>query len=208
VDGGTSTYEAGPERDWVRSTRAHNTVEIAGEDQCEFFAAFRVGRRGRPRDVAAEVSAGGLHVAGWHDGYRRLNGRPVHHREIELAAPRTLLVWDTVESTVSHAAVSRVRFAPGVRLGLASPQEASVEFDGTELILLAFGGELTLEPGEYAPRFGERLPCAVLALRKGAAPEFGYALAPRGVAVTIDAGGANVAGRRVTRRARRSGGSS
>ncbi len=71
VDGGTSTYEAGPERDWVRSTRAHNTVEIAGEDQCEFFGAFRVGRRGRPRDVAAEVTADGLHVAGWHDGYRQ-----------------------------------------------------------------------------------------------------------------------------------------
>ena len=51
VDGGTSTYEAGAERDWVRSTRAHNTVEIAGADQCEFFGAFRVGRRGRPRDV-------------------------------------------------------------------------------------------------------------------------------------------------------------
>ena len=76
VDGGTSTYEAGPERDWVRSTRAHNTVEVAGEDQCEFFAAFRVGRRGRPRDVTASVSAEGLHLAGWHDGYRRLPGRP------------------------------------------------------------------------------------------------------------------------------------
>ena len=29
VDGGTSSYEPGAERDWVRSTRAHNTVEIA-----------------------------------------------------------------------------------------------------------------------------------------------------------------------------------
>ncbi len=51
VDGGTSSYEAGAERDWARSTRAHNTVEIAGADQAEFFGAFRVGRRGRPRDV-------------------------------------------------------------------------------------------------------------------------------------------------------------
>jgi uncharacterized heparinase superfamily protein len=74
VDGGTSTYEAGVERDWVRSTRAHNTVEIAGSDQCEFFAAFRVGRRGRPRDVVARVSAEGSRsrdgmtaIAGWPD---------------------------------------------------------------------------------------------------------------------------------------------
>ena len=56
VDGGTSTYEAGEERAWVRSTRAHNTVEVGGVDQSEFFGAFRVGRRARPRDVVARVT--------------------------------------------------------------------------------------------------------------------------------------------------------
>jgi hypothetical protein len=203
VDGGTSTYAAGPERDWVRSTRAHNTVEIAGEDQCEFFAAFRVGRRGRPRDVSASVSPEGLHVAGWHDGYRRLRGRPVHHREIEMTAERALLVWDTVESGVAHEAVSRVRFAPGTGVAVDTPERASVEAHGRRLVLEAFGGALALEEGHYAPRFGERLPCPVLALRKGGGPEFGYALAPREAAVTIDAAGATVGGRRVLRRARR-----
>jgi hypothetical protein len=156
--------------------------------------------------VTANASAGGLHVAGWHDSYRRLRGRPVHHREIEITAPRTLLVWDTVESGVAHLAVSRVRFAPGVRVRVESPQQASIEIDGMELVLRAFGGELTLESDWYAPRFAERLPCAVLALRKGPASELGYALAPRGVTVAIDAAGADVAGGRLTRRARRGGG--
>jgi uncharacterized heparinase superfamily protein len=203
VDGGTSTYEAGSERDWVRSTRAHNTVEIAGESQCEFFAAFRVGRRGRPRDVTAIMTPEGLHVAGWHDGYRRLPGRPVHHREIEMTAERALLVWDTVESAVAHQAVSRVRFAPGTRVTVETPERATVEAHGRRLVLEAFGGALALEEGQYAPRFGERLPCPVLALRKGGGPEFGYALAPREAAVGIDAAGAEVGGRRVPRRARR-----
>lgn len=203
VDGGTSTYEAGPERGWVRSTRAHNTVEIAGADQCEFFGAFRVGRRGRPRDVTASVSPEGLHVAGWHDGYRRLRGRPVHHREIEMTTERALLVWDTVESGVAHEAVSRVRLAPGTSVAVEMPGRATVEAHGRPLVLEAFGGVLTLEEGLYAPRFGERLPCPVLALRKGGGPEFGYALAPREAAVTIDAAGATVGGRRVRRRVRR-----
>jgi uncharacterized heparinase superfamily protein len=205
VDGGTSTYEPGPARDWVRSTRAHNTVEVEGADQCEFFGVFRVGRRGRPRDVAAEVTADGLHVAGWHDGYRRLPGRPIHHRELRWTAARALLVWDTVESARPCAAVSRVRFAHGSRVSVLSPLEAVIEVGGRALKLRAFEGSLAIEEGYYAPRFGERLPCVVLALHKAGGVEFGYALAPRDVSVTIDGASARVGGREVGRRARRAG---
>jgi uncharacterized heparinase superfamily protein len=205
VDGGTSTYEPGPERDWVRSTAAHNTVEIAGDDQCEFFEAFRVGRRGRPHDVSARVSATGLWLAGWHDGYRRLAGRPLHHREIELVAPSTLLVWDTVDlrGAASSAVVSRLRFNPEASVTLESPVSAWVTLDGIHLAVRAFGGTWRLESGHYAPRFGVRLACPVLALHKGSRPEFGYALAPRDLAVEIDADGANVSGSRLARKARR-----
>jgi hypothetical protein len=203
VDGGTSTYVAGEERDWVRSTRAHNTLEIAGADQCEFFSAFRVGRRGRPRDVVARVSEDGLHVSGWHDGYRRLRGRPVHHRELQLISPGVLAVWDTVESSVPHAAVSRVRFPPGAQVRLAGADGAAIETAGLTLSLRAFGGRLAVEPGHYAPRLGERPACPVLALHKSEGPELGYVLARRGVPVRIDAGGAEVAGRHVPRRSRR-----
>jgi uncharacterized heparinase superfamily protein len=203
VDGGTSSYEAGTERDWVRSTRAHNTVELAGTDQAEFFAAFRVGRRGRPSDVEARVTAEGLHMSGWHDGYRRLAGRPIHHRELALVAPFALFVWDTVESSVPHDAVSRVRFAPGARVRLESHARAGIELAGQALWLHAFGGTLTVEEGHYAPRFGERLPCTVLALHKGGEPEFGYAVSLTPEAVRIEAAGAQLAGRAIARSSRR-----
>lgn len=206
VDGGTSSYEAGEERDWLRSTRAHNTVEIAGVDQAEFFGAFRVGRRGRPHDVVARVTPKGIHVSGWHDGYRRLAGAPRHHRELELVAPAALAVWDRVESSVPHAAVSRVRLAPGTRVGLEPAGGATIESAGLALTLGIFGGKLELETGHYAPRFGERLECPVLALHKGSAPEFGYVLARGGGPVRIDAGGAEVAGRAIARRSRSSPG--
>lgn len=205
VDGGTSSYERGAEREWARSTRAHNTVEIAGSDQAEFFAAFRVGRRGRPRDVEARVAPDGLRVSGWHDGYCRLRGRPVHHRELELAAPGVLVVWDTVESATPHAAVSRVRFPPGAEARLASADAATIQVGGVSLQLHSFGGTLELEEGHYAPRFGERVPCPVLALRKGATPDFGYAVGRAGVPLRVEAAGADVAGRPLARRRRSRG---
>ena len=71
------------------------------------------------------------------------------------------------------------------------------------LVLHAFGGELALEEGHYAPRFGERLACPVLALRKGPGPEFGYVLARAGMPARIDPAGAEVAGQPVPRRNRR-----
>jgi hypothetical protein len=50
---GTSSDETGAERDGVRFTRAHNTLEVGRDDQGVVFAARHVGRRGRPRDVGA-----------------------------------------------------------------------------------------------------------------------------------------------------------
>jgi uncharacterized heparinase superfamily protein len=203
VDGGTSSYEAGVERAWARSTRAHNTVEVAGSDQAEFFGAFRVGRRGRPRDVGASESADGLRVSGWHDGYRRLPGRPVHHRELEFVAGSALFVWDTVESSRDQPAISRLRFPPGAVVRIEDADTAEIDAAGVHLALRSFGGALAVESGYYATHFGERVACPVLALHKGAQPEFGYALARCGESARIDAAGGQLGARPVVRQDRR-----
>jgi len=199
VDGGTSTYEEGTERARERSTRAHNTVEVAGLDQCEFFGAFRVGRRGRPRDVVARVAPDGLQLAGWHDGYRRLRGRPAHHREVVFLAAGALAVWDEVRSGRPYAAVSRVHLAPGSRVSLSGGDSAAIELSGLALQLSAFGGELTVEAGRHASRFGEPHECPVLALRARSGSPFGYVLARRELLAGLDASGMRVFGRSVPR---------
>ena len=45
IDTGTSTYEVNDIRFYERSTRAHNTVTINGENSSEIWAGHRVGRR-------------------------------------------------------------------------------------------------------------------------------------------------------------------
>jgi len=74
VDTGVSTYARGAQRLYERSTAAHNTVTVEGDDQAEVWAAFRVGRR--YRIVEAEVGPEELVAA--HDGYQRYGG--LHRR--------------------------------------------------------------------------------------------------------------------------------
>ena len=55
VDTGVSTYEPCAERLYERSTAAHNTLRVDGEEQAEVWASFRVGRRPQGRDDSKQA---------------------------------------------------------------------------------------------------------------------------------------------------------
>lgn len=114
VNSGTSTYELGPERRFERSTAAHNTVEVAGRDSSEVWAAFRVGRRARVFDLQTSEGSDGVVIAASHDGYRYLPERPVHRRTLH-ARPGRISVADDVSSK-SLPAVARFHLHPAVRI--------------------------------------------------------------------------------------------
>jgi uncharacterized heparinase superfamily protein len=179
VDAGVHGYDGDPLRAWCRSTRAHNTVEIDGEDQCEFWGTFRVARRGRPRDVAFDADARGFRLSAWHDGYERLPAHARHAREFRWYDDGVLLVRDRVSARAPVALVSRVHLHPdcridaidGLRARVVQPGGAfSVSFDGE--------GELAVESGAYCPEFGVRFEAKTLAFRarRPDAP-FGFAIA-------------------------------
>src|SRR6185295_11229965 len=117
VDSGVHDYEAGELRRYCRSTRAHNTVEVEGKDQCEFWGSFRVARRGRPHDVRWEGGPDGFRLAGWHDGYRRLSGAPIHRREFRWQREQGLEIVDEVSAGRPVESVSRLHLHPACRLG-------------------------------------------------------------------------------------------
>jgi uncharacterized heparinase superfamily protein len=112
VNGGTSTYAVGPERQRQRSTAAHSTVEIAGTNSSDVWKSFRVGRRARPFDVCAEEDGRSVTVAASHDGYTWLPGRPVHTRRWR-CEPGKVTIIDEV-SGGQAAAVARFHLHPDV----------------------------------------------------------------------------------------------
>ncbi|MFA5256669.1 MAG: alginate lyase family protein [Opitutales bacterium] len=76
VNTGTSTYTEHPLRDVQRSTAAHNTLCVDGENSSEVWKDHRVSRRARIRTL----EQGPDRVSASHDGYRRLPGLRDHER--------------------------------------------------------------------------------------------------------------------------------
>lgn len=121
ADTGTSTYAAGPIRDYERSTAAHSTVQVADENSTEVWGAFRAGRRARVRRVVAREDSGSVLIEASHDGYRHLPSGPVHTRRWTVEGGQ-VLIHDRVDSATWRAGVlsvtARWQFAPGWHVAL------------------------------------------------------------------------------------------
>ncbi len=104
VDPGTYDYFSHPRwRDYFRSTRAHNTVVIDGQDQSVMEGPFLWGRRAEARCLAWQPSPTGGLVLGEHDGYARLKDPALHRRALELdGQQRKLTVRDEILARGRH----------------------------------------------------------------------------------------------------------
>jgi uncharacterized heparinase superfamily protein len=111
TDTGTGVYDAGPVRDRLRSTAAHNTLQLDGAELLEAWGSFRSGRRGRARVVARGRTGPVDWVHAAHDGWSFLPGRPRHERLLALSSER-VLVLDLVRGAGRHRIRSRVHLHP------------------------------------------------------------------------------------------------
>ncbi len=165
VDTGVSTYEPSPERHFERSTAAHNTLRIDGEEQAEIWASFRVGRRPRVgRLEAGEIKEfyflRGSHYAYQHRGL-------VHSRAIVLTPRGCWIVIDSLRGSGNHQVESFIHLHPDVGVerlrdssgdGLVRESTAWTIRFGEEHYFLATmgGGDVEAQPSWYAPEFGLR----------------------------------------------------
>ncbi len=155
VDTGTSEYGAGERRHFERSTGAHNAVEIDRMDQTEIWSAFRAGRRARPKVLDIAAAGDTVVIDAEHDGYVRLNGRPIHRRRLTLS-PSELTVVDFVRGQGKHSSASTLHLAECAE-ALGGAADCRITFAG---IVLSASRDLAVTRQTYATAFGERLPCS------------------------------------------------
>src|SRR5205823_2364247 len=165
VDTGVSTYEPCAERRYERSTAAHNTVRIDGEDQAEIWASFRVGRRPKVGRLAGGVTSELCFVRGEHYAYQHRG--VIHSRMIVLTPRDSWMVIDSLSGKGKHLVESFIHFHPAVRVenvnnparravGTASTRWA-MRFAEQQYFLTTLGpGELMARESWYAPEFGLR----------------------------------------------------
>ena len=158
VNSGVSQYGLGPERLRQRSTAAHNTVTIDGQDSSEVWGGFRVARRAYPFGLTCEESEGLLSVSCAHDGYRRLPGRPVHQRKW-LLTDSGLTVIDNITGDCGEA-IARYFLHPQVEpVTTESLQEGELRLQSSSTVRWkAKGGEARIVPSSFHPEFGLSLP--------------------------------------------------
>jgi uncharacterized heparinase superfamily protein len=159
VNGGTSCYGVGRQRQIERGTAAHSTVEVAGIDSSEVWSGFRVGRRARPLDL--QVADGKISCA--HDGYRHLAGAPLHRRNWHMA--RGMLRVEDRLQPAGHHAVARFPLAPGLELRADSARRWTV-LDGETSVaeVEVSAGDGMIVETRHAGGFGMLLPNQTLAV--------------------------------------------
>ncbi|MGC9966107.1 MAG: alginate lyase family protein [Syntrophobacteraceae bacterium] len=162
VDSGCFQYEDGPIRQYNRGNSGHNTVSIDGQNQSEIWGAHRCARRAHPLHARLEHNGRDIIFEGAHNGYRRLDGSPVHCRRVHISG-KTYTIRDIIEGRGIHRIESRLHVNPAFSLDLISGG-AVIKHLGESLASISsmHGQAIEKTDGWYCPEFGIKEPCCVL----------------------------------------------
>ncbi|WP_259086035.1 heparinase II/III family protein [Salinibacter ruber] len=165
VDAGVCEYRSGDMRDYVRSTKAHNTISVDRADQAECWDSFRVARRYPPCNVSFEKHGERSFFEGTFDGYDRLIGDCIDHRRRVEADGRKkqITVEDYITGEGRHTVESRIHLHPKVRV---HQDREYITLEREDLYVRISTGDSTarFEDGWYCPEFGLRKPNTVIVL--------------------------------------------
>jgi uncharacterized heparinase superfamily protein len=192
TDSGAYVYSASrAERNWFRSTAAHNAIRVDGEEINRIpspAALFALSDDARPRDVSAAFDGPAPSLEASHTGYLRLADPVLVTRRFELSTttrtgtsePR-LSIRDRVEGRETHAVEFFFHAAPGAR-ALREGNAAVFEWpDGRRVVIRPeSAGEIAWTAGEgwFSPSYGVKIarPYWVASARRELPLEIGWSL--------------------------------
>jgi len=156
VNGGTSEYEISEIRHYERSTKAHNTVVVDNQNSSEVWSGFRVARRAYPFDLQIKETDQLITISCSHDGYTRLNGKPVHRREWQFHHS-SLIIKDSIIGPFS-CANAYFHFHPSITILENQNNVWNLKMsNGKECILKVTSGEPVIKKSYYSPKFGSKI---------------------------------------------------
>ena len=109
VDTGISTYEKNEQRQTERSTKAHNTVEIDGQNQSDVWGGFRVAKRARVTKLKETKNL----ISATHDGYKDIN---CYHNRTFIFLEKEIFITDKIIGNKKGNAY--LHFRPDIKVKL------------------------------------------------------------------------------------------
>lgn len=166
VDSGVSGYEGDFYREYVRSTRAHNTVAINGWEQAEVWSTFRVGRHPQVKEASQRYSEGSFHFDGSYSPY--YDEAVVHSRAITCdsngLAIRDRLTWSGHRRAASflhlHPDFEVIETGHGYT-ATAHDLTVEIEVTGAKSVAIVRGASDPVQ-GWHCPQFGMAVPAPVI----------------------------------------------
>lgn len=173
VDPGTYDYFTYPAfRNYFRSTAAHNTVEIDGEDQSVMSGPFMWSQRANARLVEWSTNAAETIVTGEHDGYARLADPVIHRRTLTLAhRDFTCAIVDRLTARAAHGAKVYFHLGPACELREVRDNAVRIGTRGGLSFVLTLDAALEVEAlhgsgepigGWYSPVYHRKLPVTTI----------------------------------------------
>ncbi len=171
IDSGNFSYAASAMRDYCRSSLAHNVLTIGGQNSCEVWGGFRMGRRGHITSTRSGNETEFAWVQVSHDGYRHLGVLEIE-RTVGTDRRGNLVVADLARGTTDMPAIGYIHLAPdlNIRPNDGSGRDWIVSREGEERFLQFDGIDVVeLADGWYCPAFGIRERSKVVVYRRNRA---------------------------------------
>ncbi|MBI1923528.1 alginate lyase family protein [Candidatus Poribacteria bacterium] len=188
IDPGCYSYQGDPNwSDYFRKTRAHNTVEVDGQDQSRHLGTMDWCCAYKHQLESWITTPTFDYVSGSHDGYTHVKQGDkkkgvVHKRSVFFCRPDYWIIRDELLGTGEHDVACYFHLAPeilvrdsdGNRFELCHRGNLSGQFNGLLIQPLTpnFIGKLIAthdthpDSGWVAPGYGQKQPAAILCFKK------------------------------------------
>jgi hypothetical protein len=170
IDPGTFVYGADVKtRDWFRSTIAHNTARVDGQDQSLTCAPFAWQTTASCNLIEFEDCGDYVVLLGTHDGYRRLGDPVMHTRSVMMLRKQTaFIISDRFDANKRHDYAVRYHFTSGCEANAFDNRIEARMLNGETLIINFFatgsrlnGINIRVEDGWVSTCYGQRTEAPV-----------------------------------------------
>jgi hypothetical protein len=176
VDPGTYTYTGSKtDRDYFRSSLAHNTLTVDGESSSTLLGPFSWQSVANAKLIEWTSKPSFAFFSGTHDGYLRLASPVTHRRDILFLKGDYWIVVDTIDSDGRHEYALPFHFVDSARPQLTVEDSCSVIRErpqnnpGVEIFINSPNGELHDETSWVSRAYRQRAAAKVPTLRFRAA---------------------------------------